>query len=69
MMQRLAGGTTPAHVARCYDGLLDALVIDAVDATAESDGAVVVTDTLITDRDAARRLAETTLEATMENPS
>ncbi|MEO5634723.1 2-phospho-L-lactate transferase [Gaiella sp.] len=69
MMQRLAGGTTPAHVARCYDGLLDALVIDAVDATAETDGAVVVTDTLITDRDAARRLAETTLEATMENPS
>ena len=32
MMQRLAGGTSPAHVTRCYEGLLDALVIDRVDA-------------------------------------
>jgi len=69
MMGRLVGGTTPAHVARCYKGLLDVLVIDGADATAETDGAVVVTDTLMTDRDAARRLARTTLEAAMETPS
>src|SRR5205085_5029352 len=28
MLRRLAGGTTPAHVAACYEGLIDALVID-----------------------------------------
>ena len=32
MLKRLAGGTSPAHVARCYPGLLDALVIDQADA-------------------------------------
>ena len=53
----------------CYKELLDVLVIDAADATAEADGAVVVTDTLMTDREAARRLAQTTLEAAMESPS
>ena len=72
MMQRLLGGTTPAHVTKCYKGLLDALVIDRADAPADSAAAgegnvaFVVTDTLMGDRDAARRLAETTLEATME---
>src|SRR5204863_7995066 len=25
MLRRLAGGTSPAHVASCYDGLIDAL--------------------------------------------
>jgi len=45
------------------------LVIDRADAPAaagEVDVAIVVTDTLIGDRDAARRLARTTLEAAME---
>src|SRR5205085_2806570 len=28
MLDRLAGGTGPAHVARCYQGVIDALVID-----------------------------------------
>ena len=37
MLARLAGGTTPAHVARCYDGLIDALVVDEADAD-ELDG-------------------------------
>ncbi len=69
MMHRLLGGTTPALVTMCYKGLLDALVIDAADATAETDGAVVVTDTLMRDRASARRLAQTTLEAAMETPS
>ena len=62
-------GRRPAHVTMCYEGLLDALVIDRADAAAETDGAVVVTDTLMTDRDAARRLAQTTLEAAMEVPA
>ena len=72
MMQRLLGGTTPAHVTSRYEGLLDALVIDRADApvgsaaAGEGNVAFVVTDTLMGDRDAARRLAETTLEATME---
>jgi hypothetical protein len=68
MMARLAGGTTPAHVTTCYEGLLDALVIDRADAGSEPAGdvAVVVTDTLMSDRDAARRLAQTTLEAAMQ---
>ena len=32
MLARLAGGTTPAHVASCYSGLVDVLVIDEADA-------------------------------------
>ena len=35
MLQRLAGGTTPAHVASCYAGLIDALVVDELDEPAE----------------------------------
>src|SRR3954469_1165877 len=64
MLARLAGGTTPAHVASCYDGLIDALVIDGRDAPADL-GAVraVVTDTLMRDVDAARRLAAAALDA------
>ena len=69
MMRRLVGGTSPAHVTKCYKGLLDVLVIDRADAPAETDVTVVVTDTLISDRDAARRLAQTTLEAAMEAQS
>jgi LPPG:FO 2-phospho-L-lactate transferase len=69
MMQHLLGGTTPALVAGCYADLLNALVIDRADATAEADGAVVVTDTLMSDRDAARRLAQTTLEVAVETSS
>jgi LPPG:FO 2-phospho-L-lactate transferase len=64
MLERLAGGRTPAHVASCYDGLIDSLVIDARDAPADL-GAVrtVVTDTLMCDVDAARRLATAALDA------
>ena len=36
MLTRMAGGTTPAHVAGCYQGLIDALVIDGADAPAEA---------------------------------
>jgi LPPG:FO 2-phospho-L-lactate transferase len=63
MLIRMAGGTTPKHVAGCYEGLIGALVVDRADAPAEADVPLVVTDTLMIDRDAARRLAEVVLEA------
>ncbi len=62
MLRRMAGGTTPQHLADCYRGLIDALVIDEADAPAEADLQLVVTQTLMRDRDAERRLAETVLE-------
>jgi LPPG:FO 2-phospho-L-lactate transferase len=63
MLSRMAGGTTPGHVAGCYDGLLDALVVDAADAPSDAQVPLVVTATLMTDREAAQRLAVATLEA------
>jgi LPPG:FO 2-phospho-L-lactate transferase len=65
MLRRLAGGTTPAHVASCYAGLIDALVIDVADAPAELPAPVraVVTRTLMTDLEAARQLAAAALDA------
>jgi LPPG:FO 2-phospho-L-lactate transferase len=68
MLRRLAGGTSPAHVAGCYPGLLDALVVDEADrAGAEGVEAAGirphVTRTLMRDRRAARRLAEVVVEA------
>jgi LPPG:FO 2-phospho-L-lactate transferase len=63
MLARMAGGTTPAHVAGCYDGLIDALVVDESDPTGPLAVRAVVTRTLMTDLDASRRLAETVLGA------
>jgi LPPG:FO 2-phospho-L-lactate transferase len=63
MLTRMAGGTAPAHVARCYEGLIDALVIDESDAPASADVELMVTHTLMKGRDAERRLAEFVLEA------
>jgi LPPG:FO 2-phospho-L-lactate transferase len=63
MLSRMAGGTSPDFVARSYLGLIDALVIDRSDAPAEASVELVMTETLMTDVAAARRLAETTLEA------
>ncbi len=63
MLRRMAGGTTPAHVAQCYDGLIDALVIDEADAPCEAPVGLVVTKTLMRDRASARTLAEVVLEA------
>ena len=68
MLQRLQGGTTPAHLAQCYPGLIDALVLDEEDA---ADAAAVealgvrpiVTKTLMRDAAARRRLAEVALDA------
>lgn len=63
MLRRMAGGTTPAHVARCHEGLIDALVIDGADAPASADVELVVTPTRMADAEAERRLAEVVLEA------
>jgi LPPG:FO 2-phospho-L-lactate transferase len=68
MLARLAGGTSAAQVTSCYLGLIDVLVFDEADAgDAEAVAALgvrpVVTTTLMSDREAARRLAETALEA------
>jgi LPPG:FO 2-phospho-L-lactate transferase len=65
MLRRLAGGTTPAHVASRYAGLVDALVIDVADAPAELPAGIrpVVTRTLMSDLDAARQLAAAALDA------
>ena len=66
MLQRLAGGTSPRHVAGCYEGLIDALVVDEADADdLDGLGAVrpIVTRTLMSDADARRRLAEVAMGA------
>ena len=73
MLARLAGGTTPAHVAGCYSRLIDALVIDEADAReadalAELGVAPVVTRTLMTDAEARRQLAEAALDAAAVAP-
>jgi LPPG:FO 2-phospho-L-lactate transferase len=65
MLERMAGGTTPAHVASTYPGLIDALVIDEADAAGADVPGVrtVVVPTLMHDAEAARRLAAAALDA------
>ncbi|HEX6788698.1 MAG TPA: 2-phospho-L-lactate transferase [Gaiellaceae bacterium] len=66
MLARLAGGTEPRHVAGCYEDLIDALVVDEVDAHALGGlGAVrpIVARTLMSDAEARRRVAESALGA------
>ena len=65
MLARLAGGTSPAHVASCYGDLIDVLVVDEADAHDVENLAVrpVVTKTLMSDREARRRLAEAVIAA------
>ena len=66
MLQRLAGGTSPRHVAGCYEGLIDALVVDEADADdLDGLGAVrpIMARTLMSDADARRRLAEVAMGA------
>jgi LPPG:FO 2-phospho-L-lactate transferase len=66
MLRRLAGGTSPHHVASCYTDLIDALVVDEADAD-DLDGLgdvrPIVTQTLMNDGDARRRLAAIALGA------
>jgi LPPG:FO 2-phospho-L-lactate transferase len=66
MLARLEGGTSAAHLAQCYPGLIDALVLDEADADAA--GAVeelgvrpIVTRTLMLDSASRRTLAEAAL--------
>ena len=64
MLAHIAGGTSPRHVAGCYAGLIDAIVVDEADAgDLEGLGEVrsIVTRTLMSDTEARRRLAETAL--------
>lgn len=68
MLQRLQGGTTAAHVAQCFSGLIDALVIDEadaadVDAVTELGVRPIVARTLMSDAAARKRLAEAALDA------
>jgi LPPG:FO 2-phospho-L-lactate transferase len=65
MLARLAGDTTPAAVAGCYAGLIDALVIDEADAPAALPAPVacVVDRTLMSDAAARRRVALAVLGA------
>jgi LPPG:FO 2-phospho-L-lactate transferase len=66
MLARMAGGTSPAHVARCYTGLIDALVVDEADASdldELGDVRPIVARTLMVDGDARRRLAEAAMGA------
>jgi LPPG:FO 2-phospho-L-lactate transferase len=66
MLTRLAGGTSPAHVARSYNGLIDALVVDEADEHELGelgDVRPIVTRTLMADLDARKRLAEAALGA------
>ncbi len=64
MLARIAGGTSPRHVAGCYTRLIDTIVLDEADA-ADLDGLgdvrPIVARTLMSDADARRRLAETAL--------
>jgi LPPG:FO 2-phospho-L-lactate transferase len=61
MLDRLAGGRTPVHVASCYPGLIDALVVDESDDVEGLDIQAIVTQTLMTDADSRRRVAEAAL--------
>jgi LPPG:FO 2-phospho-L-lactate transferase len=63
MLARLGGGTTAAHVAQCYPGLIDALVIDETDAGEDVGVRTIVTKTLMRDAASRRALAEAALDA------
>lgn len=64
MLARMAGGTSPGHVAGRYSGVIDAVVVDEADADdlGDLDGVrPIVTRTLMSDADARRRLVEAAL--------
>jgi LPPG:FO 2-phospho-L-lactate transferase len=68
MLARLAGGTSPRHVTDCYEGLIDALVLDESDAdgaraVAAAGVRPIVTRTLMRDAASRRALAEAALDA------
>jgi LPPG:FO 2-phospho-L-lactate transferase len=61
MLNGMAGGTTPAHVAGVYGELIDELVIDESDA-AHAGGPYRVASTRMTDAESERKLAQSVLE-------
>jgi LPPG:FO 2-phospho-L-lactate transferase len=61
MLARLAGGTSPAHVASCYEGLIDALVVDEQDDASGLEVQAIVTGTLMIDAESRRRVADAVL--------
>jgi LPPG:FO 2-phospho-L-lactate transferase len=61
MLAHLAGGTTPRHVASCYVGLIDALVIDESDDAGDLGVQPIVTRTLMTDAESRGRVADAVL--------
>src|SRR5262249_46661922 len=61
MLCRLAGGPTTGHVASCYAGLIDALVVDESDDVSGMTVDPIVTRTLMTDAESRRRVAEAAL--------
>jgi LPPG:FO 2-phospho-L-lactate transferase len=61
MLAHLAGGTTPAHVASGYAGLIDALVVDEGDDVSQLHVQPIVTQTLMDDKESRRRVAEAAL--------
>ena len=66
MLARLAGGTSPRQVAQPYQGLIDALVVDEADEVGTPVPGLrrtVVTQTLMSDVAAARRLASAAVHA------
>src|SRR5204862_7376239 len=66
MLARIAGGTSPRHVAGCYAALIDSIVVDEADADdlgGLGEVRPIVTRTLMSDATARRRLAEAALEA------
>jgi LPPG:FO 2-phospho-L-lactate transferase len=68
MLARLAGGTSPAHVAGAYPSLIDALLVDEADAhdlAGLGEVRPIVTRTLMPDAAARRRLAEAALGTTV----
>jgi LPPG:FO 2-phospho-L-lactate transferase len=62
MLRRLRGGTGPQQVTDCYNGLIDALVIDEADGEEEAGIRTIVTRTLMDDADGRGRVAEAVLE-------
>jgi LPPG:FO 2-phospho-L-lactate transferase len=65
MLARFAGGTEPKQVADCYQGLIDALVIDEADDPGALDVTPIVTRTLMSDAAGRRRVAGAVLEAAL----
>jgi LPPG:FO 2-phospho-L-lactate transferase len=61
MLARMAGGTSPAQVASCYEGLIDALVIDEHDDASGLEVQAIVTGTLMIDAESRRRVADAAL--------